>query len=184
MQEFLFYALAVGGWIFFEFFKGLTSKKSQGEKNEAENEAGSLDPPNLPYESIREAIKKKKEARRLLDRTDRLDMGRNQEEIHEVVIEPEVKPNAQFESSNSSFYSELEQKEKEIAQKQKEAEMLKAQVPLQINETVVDRKKVQPSDRITLRIRRNFKSKTQAQIALISGDILSKPIALRGSDFN
>ena len=68
MQEFLFYALALGGWIFFEFLKGRTSKKSPKEKDEVNNEAGSLDPVTLPYESIREEIKKKKEARRLLDR--------------------------------------------------------------------------------------------------------------------
>ena len=116
--------------------------------------------------------------------TDRTDTSTNLEEIHEAVIEPEVKPNTQFESSNSSFYSELEQQEKEIAQKQKEAEMLKAQVQFQANETVLDKKQVQPSDRITLRIRRNFKTKTQAQIALISGDILSKPIALKRNDLN
>ena len=101
------------------------------------------------------------------------------------MIVSEVKPNTQFESaSNTSFYSELEQQEKEIAQKQKEAEMLKAQVQFQVNEKVLAKKQIQPSDRITSRIRRNFKTKTQAQIALISGDILSKPIALRGNDLN
>jgi len=185
VQEFLFYALALGSWIFFEFLKGRTTKKSPKEQEEVKNEGSSLDPVTLPYEVIREEIKKKKEARRLLEETDRTDTSTNLEEIHEAVIEPEVKPNTQFESaSNTSFYSELEQQEKEIAQKQKEAEMLKAQVQFQVNEKVLAKKQIQSSDRITSRIRRNFKTKTQAQIALISGDILSKPIALRGNDLN
>ena len=149
-----------------------------------------------PFESIREEILRKKAERQSVDSSQMEEEALADSEegsaLSEPVMQSEVstqKPieapaSPSLEPAQSSYQEFYQAQEKEILKKQKEADALLKQVQHQGTNTPKMKRVMQSSDRISAQIRKNFNTRKRAQVALITGEILSRPLAMRAGDSN
>ena len=185
--------MAFVGWFVFEIVKGRdrSSKKNSSSQKGAESKPPPFES-NDPYDRIREEILEKKaerqseipalgeeasvpvEVRATLEDTEK---STQQSQVQSTPSKPVIK------TEDTSIYDAFKQQEQEILETQKKAKALLSQVSLkslQRNDAQsFVHQNPQSHLRVSAQIRRNLKTQKAAQVALITGEILSSPLAIR-----
>ena len=183
--------MAFVGWFVFEIVKGRgrSSKKNSSSQKGAESKPPPFES-NDPYDRIREEILEKKAERQseipalgeeasvpVEVRATLEDTEKSTQQSQSTPSKPVVK------TEDTSIYHTFKQQEKEILETQKKAKALLSQVSLkslQRNDAQsFVHQNPQSHLRVSAQIRRNLKTQKAAQVALITGEILSSPLALR-----
>lgn len=188
--------MAFVGWFVFEIVKGRdrSSKKNSSSQKGAESKPPPFES-NDPYDRIREEILEKKaerqseipalgeeasvpvEVRATLEDTEK-STQQSQSQSQSTPSKPPV-----VKTEDTSIYHTFKQQEKEILETQKKAKALLSQASLkslQRNDAQsFVHQNPQSHLRVSAQIRRNLKTQKAAQVALITGEILSSPLAIR-----
>ena len=155
------------------FKKSSDDSTSTKEKNRRET----IEPVGGPFDEIRREILRKKEERQKLEEqeTETLEMGTPQAK---TIIEEVAVP--------SQFQVHLEEQSQRIKQKQMEAERLKANLELLRQDKSTGKALTESrgsafsnSSKVSNKVRAILSKKSDIKAALIAGEIIAQPLALR-----
>ena len=182
--------MAFVGWFVFEIVKGRgrSSKKNSSSQKGAESKPPPFES-NDPYDRIREEILGKKAERQSEipalgeEASVPVEVRATLEDTEKSTQQSPTPSKPVVKTEDTSIYHTFKQQEKEILETQKKAKALLSQVSLkslQRNDAQsFVHQNPQSHLRVSAQIRRNLKTQKAAQVALITGEILSSPLALR-----
>jgi len=170
----LVWVVIIGGYLLNYLSKRFSDDSNNSEKKDPRK---TIEPMGGPFDEIRREILRKKEERQRLEEqeSERLETG-----------EPQTETIMQVDDGPSQFHVQLEEQSLLIKEKQEEAERLKANLKRFKQDKSAGkalsrskRSAFAQSSRASKKVRSVLGNKSDIKAALIAGEILAQPIALR-----